>query len=46
MIVSRTAPTTLSIEIAEKMNMTVVGFVRGFGMKFYTYPERLGLIPA
>lgn len=42
-LVSRTAPTTLSTEIAERMNISVIGFVRGGGMKVYTHPDYLGL---
>ena len=34
-IVSRSAPTSLSVELAEKVGMTLVGFVRGRRLKLY-----------
>ncbi len=40
-IVSRTAPTTLSVELAENLGITVVGFVRGGRMNIYTHPWRV-----
>ena len=40
-IVSRGATTTLSLEVAEKNGLTVVGFVRGSKMNIYTQPERI-----
>jgi len=41
MVASRTAPTALSLTIAEESGVTVVGFVRGERMNVYTYPHRL-----
>lgn len=40
-VVSRSAPTTLGLEIAEKMSITVIGFVRGQRLNIYTSPERI-----
>ncbi|HOT04020.1 MAG TPA: formate dehydrogenase accessory sulfurtransferase FdhD [Methanolinea sp.] len=41
LIASRGATTTLSLEIAEKNGLTVVGFVRGSNMNIYTNPGRV-----
>ncbi len=41
MLISRAAPTTLSIELAESLNITLVGFVRGRRMNIYTHPYRV-----
>jgi FdhD protein len=40
-IVSRSATTTLSIEIAEKTGLTVIGFARGAKMNIYTHAQRV-----
>jgi FdhD protein len=40
-VASRTAPTALSIEIADLGGVTVVGFVRGKRLNVYTHPERI-----
>jgi len=41
LLVSRTAPTNLAVEIAEKRGVTVVGFMRGNRFNVYTHPERI-----
>ncbi|AEF93371.1 Protein fdhD [Desulfotomaculum nigrificans CO-1-SRB] len=41
MIISRSAPTSLGLEMAEKLGITVVGFAKGERMNVYTYPERV-----
>lgn len=41
MIATRTAPTNLAIEIAEKRKVTIVGFIRGKRFNVYTHPERI-----
>ncbi len=40
-LASRTAPTNLAIEIAEKRGVTVVGFIRGSRLNVYTHPQRV-----
>lgn len=35
------APTSLAIELAERANVTLIGFARGEGMNVYTHAERL-----
>lgn len=41
LLISRAAPTTLSIELAEVLNITLIGFVRGRRMNIYTHPCRV-----
>lgn len=40
-LATRTAPTNLALEIAERSGLTVVGFVRGNRFNVYTHPERI-----
>jgi len=40
-IVSRTAPTSLAVEISEKAGLTVIGFLRGNRFNIYSHPERV-----
>lgn len=40
-LLSRSAPTSLSIELAEALNITLVGFVRGRRMNIYTHGRRI-----
>ncbi len=40
-IVSRSTPTNLAYEIANKLNITLVGYVRGVQMSIYTARERV-----
>ncbi|MCL4474852.1 MAG: formate dehydrogenase accessory sulfurtransferase FdhD [Nitrospirae bacterium] len=40
-LATRTAPTNLAVEIAEKRGITVVGFMRGNRFNVYTHPERI-----
>ncbi|HXX58736.1 MAG TPA: formate dehydrogenase accessory sulfurtransferase FdhD [Thermodesulfovibrionales bacterium] len=42
LLVTRTAPTHLAVEIAERMHVTLVGFMRGNRFNVYTHPERIG----
>ncbi len=44
-IVSRAAPTTLSIDLAEKLGVTLVGFVRGKRLNVYSHTYRVALDP-
>lgn len=41
MLATRTAPTNLAIEIAEKKGITIIGFIRGNRFNVYTHPERI-----
>jgi len=41
LIVSRSAPTSLAVELAQKLGITIVGFARGRRMNVYTYPMRV-----
>ncbi len=41
MIISRSATTTLSVEIAEKTGLTIVGFVRAGKMNIYSQSQRI-----
>ena len=40
-IVSRTAPTTLAIEIGEKVGLTIIGFLRGNRFNVYCHGKRI-----
>lgn len=40
-LATRTAPTNLAVEIAQKRGVTIVGFVRGKRFNVYTHPERI-----
>lgn len=41
LIGSLTSPTDLSVELAEKLGITVIGYIRGNRMKVYSHPARL-----
>ncbi|MDZ5713297.1 formate dehydrogenase accessory sulfurtransferase FdhD [Jeotgalibacillus haloalkalitolerans] len=41
MVISKSAPTERALELAEELNMTTVGFVRGNSFNVYTCPERI-----
>ncbi|HWR39511.1 MAG TPA: formate dehydrogenase accessory sulfurtransferase FdhD [Patescibacteria group bacterium] len=41
MIIARSAPTTLALDMAEELGITVIGFARGQRMNIYTHPERV-----
>ena len=40
-LISRTSPTTLSIEAAKRLGVTVIGYARRNSFTVYTHPERL-----
>jgi FdhD protein len=40
-LVSRSSPTSLALDLAERTGITVIGQVRGGGMSVYSRPERL-----
>lgn len=41
MVASRTSPTSLAVDIAEKSGVTVVGFIRADRFNIYTHPHRI-----
>lgn len=40
-VISKSAPTNLSIELAKKLNITLIGFARGKRMNIYTHSHRI-----
>ena len=40
-VVSRAAPTTLAVDIANELRMTLIGFARGKRLNIYTHQERI-----
>lgn len=40
-IVSRTSPTSLSVELGQSWNITVIGYARGKNFRIYSVPERV-----
>ncbi|UZJ78470.1 formate dehydrogenase accessory sulfurtransferase FdhD [Fictibacillus sp. KU28468] len=40
-ILSKSAPTTLALELANDLGITAVGFIRGSRLNVYTHPERI-----
>lgn len=42
-VASRTAPTSISVNLAEAWNICLIGYVRRGSMRVYTHPWRLGL---
>lgn len=40
-LISRAAPTDMSIKIAKKHNITLIGFLRGLRLNIYSKPERV-----
>jgi FdhD protein len=40
-VISRTSPTAMSIQLARAWNMTLIGYVRGRQMRVYTGAERV-----
>ncbi|MBO1198114.1 formate dehydrogenase accessory sulfurtransferase FdhD [Staphylococcus simiae] len=40
-ILSKSAPTTLAVTLADDLNITAVGFIRNGGFNIYSHPERI-----
>jgi FdhD protein len=41
-VCSRTSPTNLALAVADRLNITVCGYLRQGSMNVYTHPERIG----
>lgn len=41
MILSKSAPTTLAVELAHDLNITAIGFIRDGHFNIYSHPERI-----
>ncbi len=41
LVVSRSAPTTLAVKLAKKLNITIIGFARGKKLNIYTHSDRV-----
>lgn len=41
LVVSRSAPTSLAVELAQRLGITVIGFARGKRMNIYSFPMRI-----
>lgn len=44
-LISRTSPTTLSIEMADQYGITLIGYTRDRQFNVYTHPERIDFSP-
>ncbi|WP_332634170.1 formate dehydrogenase accessory sulfurtransferase FdhD [Halalkalibacter flavus] len=42
-VLSKSAPTDLAIQLAEDLNITAVGFIRGSSFNIYSHPKRIVL---
>lgn len=42
-LISRTSPTSMSLDLAEKLGITLIGYARGYRFNVYTHPERIAL---
>ncbi|MFT9488238.1 formate dehydrogenase accessory sulfurtransferase FdhD [Tepidibacillus infernus] len=40
-LLSKAAPTHLALQLAEELNITTIGFIRGDHLNIYTHPERV-----
>jgi FdhD protein len=40
-ILSKSAPTELALELAEQLGITTIGFIRNQALNVYTYPKRI-----
>jgi len=41
LLISRTSPTSMSVELAEKLGVTLIGYARGHRFTVYTHPQRV-----
>ncbi|MBT7783231.1 MAG: sulfurtransferase FdhD, partial [Anaerolineae bacterium] len=42
-VISRTSPSSISVELAEKQGITLIGYAKRHRFNVYTHPERLSL---
>ncbi|WP_373231467.1 formate dehydrogenase accessory sulfurtransferase FdhD [Cohnella sp.] len=40
-VLSKSAPSTLALDLADELGITTVGFIRGSSLNIYTHPERI-----
>jgi FdhD protein len=40
-LISRTSPTSMSVDLATKLGVTLIGYARGHRFNIYTHPERI-----
>jgi FdhD protein len=40
-VISRTSPSSLSIELAQKFGITLIGYARRNSFRVYSHPERI-----
>jgi len=40
-LISRTSPTSMSVELADKLGITLIGYARGHRFNVYSHPERV-----
>ncbi|XEC95092.1 formate dehydrogenase accessory sulfurtransferase FdhD [Paenibacillus tarimensis] len=40
-VLSKSAPSTLALDLADQLGITTVGFIRGSSLNIYTHPERI-----
>ena len=40
-ILSKSAPTTLAVQLAKDLNITAIGFIRDGNFNIYSHPERI-----
>lgn len=45
MVISRTSPSSLSVQMAEKLGITLIGYARRDRFTIYTHPDRILSIP-
>ena len=45
LIIAKSAPTSLALELADKMGITIIAFARGRVFNLYTHPERISDAP-
>jgi FdhD protein len=43
LVAAVSAPSSLAVQLAEQVGMTLVGFLRGDTMNVYTHPQRVTL---